>query len=448
VDFPAFEKELVKQKERSRNATSTQEGDWVEVRPFQPSTFIGYDHTRCEAQILRYRSVSAKEKILYQLILDNTPFYAESGGQVGDSGILSAPSGEKIQIIDTKKENNLFVHISDTLPSNPSETFTAQVDAERRTVIANNHTATHLLHHALRKVLGNHIEQKGSLVHADYFRFDFSHYEKVEYDKLREVERIVNTLIRANFRCNEHRSVSMDEAIKMGAIALFGEKYGDEVRVIHFGDSIELCGGTHALATGDIGFFKITSEGAVAAGVRRIEAVTGIAAENLLTNLFDQVNAIKNAFRNTPNLQQAIQKMMQENETLRKEMEGALSERISHVKEILKTKQEVVNGIHVMVLRGGDYLQEVVRGVAMALRSETKGTLFVAAYFANEKPSLAIMATDDLVAKGVHAGNLIREAAKLIQGGGGGQPFFAAAAGKDGSGLAQATEFIIKKATS
>ena len=447
VDIPQFEKELAKQKERSRNATATQEGDWVEVRPFQPSTFIGYDQPWCESHILRYRSVKTKEKTLYQIILDHTPFYAESGGQVGDTGVLSSSSGEQVHILDTKKENNLIVHVTDKLPANPRATFMAKVDVTRRETIANNHTATHLLHFALRKVLGSHIEQKGSLVHADYFRFDFSHYEKVSPEKLREVEHIVNGLIRANSPRNEHRSVSMEQAQQMGAIALFGEKYGDEVRVINFGDSTELCGGTHAVATGSIGYFKIVAESAIAAGVRRIEAVTGVAAEKLLDNLFDQINAVRSFFSHTPNFHQAIQKMIQENETLRKEVEGAISERIGSLKEVLKSKGEVINGINVLTLRG-EYLQEVVRGLAMALRNEMQGTLFVAGYLSNDKPSLCLMATDDLVAQGVHAGEIIRKAAKFIQGGGGGQPFFATAAGKDVGGVPQAIEFIINQATS
>ena len=448
IDLHAFDKELEKQKERSRHATSVEEGDWMEVHPFRPPLFTGYDQLQCPARILRYRSVKTKEKTRYQIVLDNTPFYAESGGQVGDTGVLITSSGEKVHILDTKKENNLIVHISESLPLHLDETVTACVDAQRRAAVSNNHTATHLLHHALRKVLGNHIEQKGSLVHADYFRFDFSHYEKVEPEKLREVEHMVNSLIRANIPRNEHRSLSMEQAKQMGAIALFGEKYGDKVRVVNFGDSTELCGGVHVPATGSIGYFKITSESAIAAGVRRIEAVTGTAAEKLLDNTFDQVNAIKALFRNTPNLQQAIHKMIQENETLHREVESALEERIRHLKDALVSKQEVINDIRVIVLREGEFLPEIVRRVAIVLRNETKGTLFVASYLANNKPSLSMMATDDLVAKGVDAAKIIREAALFIQGGGGGQPFFATAAGKDANGLARAVPWIIQQVTS
>jgi alanyl-tRNA synthetase len=390
--------------------------------------------------------VKAKDKTLYQIILDNTPFYAESGGQTGDSGMIVNLSGETIKILDTKKENNLIVHITEKLPSNPAETFTAQVDATRRTNIANNHTATHLLHYALRQVLGSHIEQKGSLVHSDYFRFDFSHFEKVSQEQLREVEHIVNGHIRANIPGNEYRSIPIEEAQRMGAIALFGEKYGDEVRVVTFGNAAELCGGTHAAATGNIGLFKITAESAIAAGVRRIEAVSGVGAEKLLDNTFDLINAIRTLFSHTPNLKHAILKMVQENEALRREVENAMIEHSNHVKEMLKSKIEIINGVRVMALRG-EFMPEGVRRIARALRSEMQGTLFVAAYLANNKPSLAIMATDDLVRLGVHAGNIVSEAAKFIQGGGGGQPFFATAAGKDDSGLAQAVEFIIKKAT-
>jgi len=447
VNLSDFEKELEKQKERSRNAAATQEGDWIEVHPFQSTQFLGYDHTRCTAHILRYRSVQTKEKTVYQIILNQTPFYAESGGQVGDTGTITSPSGQKTQIIDTKKENNLIVHIAGTLPAHPSETFTVQVDTERRTAIANNHTATHLLHHALRRVLGSHIEQKGSLVHADYFRFDFSHYEKVDPQKLREVEHIVNDLIRANAPRCEHRSIPMAQANQMGAIALFGEKYGDDVRVINFGDSTELCGGTHAAATGNIGYFKILSESAIAAGVRRIEAVTGAAAEKMLDQFFDLLNAIKTTFNNAPNLQQSIQKLFQENESLRKEVEDALAERVQSLKELIKHKQEVVNGINVIRLHG-HFIPEVIRRAATLLRNEMQNTLFVAGYQSDNKPFLAVMVTDDLTAKGIHAGNIVREAAKLIHGGGGGQPFFATAAGKNMEGLSLAIDYIIKQATS
>ena len=447
VDLQGFEKELEKQKARSRHATVQQEGDWIDIRPFEPSRFVGYDQMECEAGIIRYRSVKSKDKTLYQIVFNTTPFYAESGGQVGDTGVIINSSGEKVSIIDTKKENSLIVHISEKLPQNPHEMFTLRVDAQRRVQITNNHTATHLLHHALRQVLGSHIEQKGSLVGADHFRFDFSHYEKVSQEKLREVECMVNSLIRANTPRHEYREIPMEQALEMGAIALFGEKYGDQVRVVNFGHSIELCGGTHASATGNIGYFKILSESAIAAGVRRIEAVTGAAVEKLLYSLSDQINSIRTLFSHTPNLQQAIQKMIQENETLRKEVENAINERVLHVKEALMQKKEVINGIHVMVLQG-EFVPEVVRRIAMALRHETEGTLFVAAYHTHGKPALTIMATDDLTARGVHAGAIIREAAKLIQGGGGGQPFLATAAGKDVEGLHQAVAFIIKEATS
>jgi len=447
VNLSEFEKELEKQKERSRNAAVAQEGDWCEVHPFVPSEFLGYDHNQCPAHILRYRSVTAREKTVYQIILNQTPFYAESGGQVGDTGFLVSSLGEKIRITDTKKENNLIVHVSDKLPSNLSETFIAQVDTERRTAIANNHTATHLLHHALRQVLGNHIEQKGSLVNADYFRFDFSHYEKVDPDKIREVEHIVNRLIRANIPAIEHRSISIEQANKMGAIALFGEKYGDEVRVMNFGDSTELCGGIHATATGNIGYFKITSESAIAAGVRRIEATTGAATERLLDELFDLLNAIKSTFNNAPNLHQSIHKLIMENETLRKEVEKALIERVQSLRELVKRKQEDINGVNVVTLQGR-FLPEAIRRVALLLRTEMQNTLFVAGYESEDKPLLALMVTDDLVGKGIHAGNLIREAARFIQGGGGGQPFFATAAGKDPKGLPQAIDYIIKHVTS
>ncbi|MCL1973550.1 MAG: alanine--tRNA ligase [Bacteroidetes bacterium] len=446
IDSQAFEKELEKQKERSRNACTAEESDWVEIHPYKPTEFVGYDTTQCEAKILRYRCVKAKGKTMYQIVLNVTPFYAESGGQVGDSGSLIDPAGELIPIIDTKKENNLPIHLSETIPQNPEALFIARVDTDRRLAIAHNHTATHLLHYALRKILGNHIEQKGSLVSAESFRFDFSHYEKVDKEKLREVEHLVNRLIRQNIPCNEHRSIAIEKAQQMGAIALFGEKYGNMVRVVNFGDSTELCGGIHAVATGCIGYFKILTEGAIAAGVRRIEAVTGAAAEKIIDHIFDQLHEIRTIFNNNPNLPQAIRKMFQENDSLRQEMERALIERVQSLKEVIKSKSECINGINVMVLRDS-FLPEVIRRVATALRSELTGTLFVAGYMADDKPALSVMVTDDLVAQGIHAGNIIRKAANLIQGGGGGQPFFATATGKDPNGLSLAVESIIQQAT-
>ena len=447
IDLSGFEKELIKQKQRSRNATSFVEGDWIEIAPYHPTEFVGYDQLQCTAHILRYRKVTSKGKTVVQIILNQTPFYAESGGQIGDSGHLTTPSGERVHVLDTKKEHNLMLHITDKLPSDPNETFLAQVDEQRRIAITNNHTSTHLLHHALRKVLGNHIEQKGSLVHADYFRFDFSHYEKVDAIKLREVEHLVNNLIRDNIPRKEHRSIPLDQANQMGAVALFGEKYGEKVRVINYGDSTELCGGTHVSATGNIGYFKILSESAIAAGVRRIEATTGAAAEKMLDDLFDLLNTIKTTLKNAPNLQQSIQKLFQENETLRKEVENALIERVQNLKELIKHKHEVVNGVNVYVLQG-DFLPEVIRRFAVALRKEMSNTLFVAGCQTENKPFLAVMVTDDLTIKGIHAGNIISEAAKYIEGGGGGQPFFATAAGKNGEGLTSAIEWIVQKVTS
>ena len=447
VNLQAFEQELQKQKERSRNATATEEGDWVEVQPFQAPQFIGYDAVQSSARILRYRSVTTKTKTLYQIVLDTTPFYAESGGQTGDSGCLVAPDGRRTAIIDTKKENNLIIHLATELPADLEQVFSAEVNVERRQSIANNHTATHLLHHALRQVLGTHIEQKGSLVSADSFRFDFSHFEKIEQDKLREVERLVNKLIRANTPCCEHRSLPIEQAKAMGAMALFGEKYGDEVRVINFGDSTELCGGTHTSATGNIGFFKILSESAIAAGVRRIEAISGVAAEQAVETMLDMMMALRAIFNNTPNLQQAITKIIQENDTLRQEVDRALSERAQSLKEHLKRHAQTINGISVISYTG-EFVPEVVKRVATSLRPEVSNTVLAIGCISENNPNLALMLSDDLVAQGLHAGNIIREAAKLIQGGGGGQPFFATAAGKQIDGLSQAISFMIEKATS
>ena len=446
VNLEAFEKELQKQKERSRNATATEEGDWEDVHPYQSPIFVGYDQIQTTARILRYRSVTTKTKTLYQIVLDKTPFYAESGGQAGDSGWLTAPDGRRTAIIDTKKENSLIIHLTTELPADLQQEYIAEVDAQRRQSTASNHTATHLLHYALRQVLGSHIEQKGSLVTADSFRFDFSHYEKVEPDKLREVERMVNQLVRANIPCCEHRSIPIDEARAMGAVALFGEKYGDEVRVINFGDSTELCGGTHAGATGNIGYFKIISESAIAAGVRRIEAITGLAAERALEAVLDQISSIRSIFSNTPNLQQAISKMIQENDNLRQEVDRALDERTQSLKELLKQRAQDIHGVSVISFTG-EVLPEVIRRVAVALRAETRNTMLAAGCISEGRPNLALMFTDDLMAQGLHAGNIIREAAKLIQGGGGGQPFFATAAGKYLDGLPQAVTYMIEQAT-
>jgi len=447
VDLKGFEEELQQQKNRSRNATAVEEGDWMEVNPYVATEFTGYDNIVEEGvKLLKYRTVKSKNKESVHLVFDRSPFYAESGGQVGDCGWIEFPNGEKIEISNTIKENGLPVHIAATVPSNPQATFTARIDAERRQAVTNNHTATHLLHKALRELLGTHIEQKGSSVTATGFRFDFSHFEKIDHATLRSVEKLVNRYIRENRPRVEFRNLPIDEAKAKGAMALFGEKYGDTVRVIQYGDSIELCGGTHVEATGNIGFFKIISEGAVAAGIRRIEATTGACAESLLYAAEDMVMQIKSFFNNTPNLTGSIKKLISDNDTLKKEAEEFMKERAVTLKDTLLKNAREVNGCYLVALKG-IFIPEVVKNAANLMRQECTNTVFVAATHHEEKPTLTLMYSDDLVAKGMHAGKDIREAAKLINGGGGGQPFLATAGGKNIDGLAEAFDKLVEIAT-
>lgn len=445
IDTVAFERELEKQKERSRNATSSQEGDWIELEKYAGTDFIGYEQTESRSKIVRYRTVKTKNRELYQIVLNRTPFYAESGGQVGDTGWLASESGERINIINTVKENNLHIHISEKLPADTYGEFSAVVDSKKRTSTANNHTATHLLHKVLRDILGTHIEQKGSLVGPDYFRFDFSHFEKISPETLREVEERVNVLIRDNSERDEKREVPVEEAKAMGAMALFGEKYGDSVRVIKFGDSLELCGGTHTSNTGNIGLFKIISESAIAAGVRRIEATTGANAERLVYANEDTLNSVKSMFNNSPNLIATISKVIEENEALRKRVEDFMKERAAELKKALLAEKQYINGINVIMLTG-EQNPEVVKNLAFMLRGESN-TMLAGGYSFEGKANLALMYTDDLVSHGKNAGKDIREAAKLISGGGGGQPFFATAGGKDISGITAAVAKLIELST-
>lgn len=450
VDLKGFESDLKKQKERSRNATSVEEGDWMEVSPYSTPIFTGYDTTIEEpVKILRYRKVKTKNKEFYQIVLDKTPFYAESGGQVGDSGYLveiGDNANEKTLIINTIKENGLPIHISEKLPKNLTATFSAHVDNERRESTAANHTATHLLHFALRAILGKHIEQKGSLVSPTGLRFDFSHFEKIDFSKLREVERMVNRLIRLNITKNEYRDIPIDEARSKGAMALFGEKYGDKVRVIQYGDSIELCGGTHASSTGNLGFFKIISESAVAAGVRRIEATTGAQAESIFENNEDTLIMIKELFNNTPNLITSIKKVLSDNDIYKKNIEEFMRERAIALKNSSLQNASIINGIKVVSIRG-EVPSEIIKDVAFMIKNEEKETVMIGATANDNKAVLSLMYTDDLVAKGKNAGKDIREAAKFIQGGGGGQPFFATAGGKNTNGLSEAYDFLVTLAT-
>ena len=447
VDLKGFEAELQLQKERSRNATAVEEGDWVEVNPYVATEFTGYDSIVEEGvKLLKYRKVKSKNKESVQLVFDKSPFYAESGGQVGDSGWIEYAGGEKIEIINTIKENGLPVHIASAVPSAPEAAFTARIDAARRVAITNNHTATHLLHKALRETLGLHIEQKGSSVTATGFRFDFSHFEKIDPATLRTVEKLVNSYIRENRPRNEFRNMPIEDAKAKGAMALFGEKYGDTVRVIQYGDSIELCGGTHVEATGQIGFFKIISEGAVAAGIRRIEATTGVHAEELLYTVEDLLGQIKSYFNNTPNVAASIKKLIADNDTLKKDMEAFMKERAISLKDALIKNAQEINGYHVLGMKG-NFGADLVKNIAFLAKQECTNTIMVAATQSEGKPTLTLMYTDDLVAKGANAGKDIREAAKLIMGGGGGQPGLATAGGKNTEGLDEAYSKLIELAT-
>ncbi len=444
VDLKEFESELQQQKDRSRNATAVEEGDWVEVNPYVATEFTGYDSTQeTGVKLLKYRKVKAKNKESVQLVFDKSPFYAESGGQVGDSGLMEYSNGEKIEVINTIKENGLPVHIATCVPSDPAATFTATIDVARRQAVTNNHTATHLLHKALRELLGTHIEQKGSSVTATGFRFVFSHFEKIDPATLRNVEKLVNQYIRENRQRTEFRNIPIEEAKAKGAMALFGEKYGDTVRVIQYGDSIELCGGTHVEATGNIGIFKIISEGAVAAGIRRIEAVTGAQAEELLYAAEDMIIQLKSFFNNTPNLTGSIKKLITDNESLKKNVEEFMKERAVMLKDTLIKNAQQINGYHVLVLKG-TFAAEIVKNAAALAKAECNNTVLIAATEHEGKPTLTLMYTDDLVAKGANAGKDIREAAKLINGGGGGQPSLATAGGKNTEGLDAAFDKLME----
>ncbi len=437
VDLEGFERELQAQKERSRNAAAVDTDDWVQLYPVEKSVFVGYDTLREEVRISRYRRVTTKGKTFYQLVFDRTPFYANSGGQVGDKGYIES-ANERIEIIDTKKDNNLTVHIVDHLPENPEAVFVAVVDEELRTASANNHTATHLLHHALRSVLGKHVEQKGSLVCPEYLRFDFSHFQKVTPEELREVERRVNAAIRANSPLQENRECPIEEARKSGAMMLFGEKYGNVVRTIRFGDSMELCGGTHASATGNIGYFRIVYESAVSAGVRRIEAMTGAQAENLVYVMQDTMQGIQEIV-NSPSVLQAVRKLFDDNAELRQKTEELIKDKLaSFVDRLVQEAGEVPAGM--VVCREIAFEADAIREIAFMLRSRIRNIAMVLGSAAGGKVSLAVVLGDDVVARGVNASQIVKSAAVEIQGGGGGQPFFAMAGGKRPKGLGAAMQ--------
>ena len=447
VDLKGFNVELQKQKERARNATANEFGDWTEFAAGDEVVFEGYDTLKVEgATLLRQRTVKQKNKEYFQLVFDRTPFYAEMGGQVGDTGYIQGADGEKIAILNTVKENNLSIHLAEKLPANGTQSFTLVVDGERRQRIMNNHTCTHLLHQALREILGTHVEQKGSFVGPDYFRFDFSHFQKVTEEELRAVENRVNALIRADEPLCEKRDASMDEARAMGAMALFGEKYGDVVRVVRFGDSIELCGGTHTRSTGTIGLFKVRAESAVAAGVRRIEAVTGASAEEGIQLLEDMLKTLKGLFNNVPDLTGAIQKMISENADARKQLETIAAEKAAAMAEKLEAQAVEYNGIRV-VRFDNSADPALVRNMALLLQKKAQNLVLAGAFSYDGKPNLVLMYSNDLVAKGKNAGKDIRQAAQFIQGGGGGQPGLATAGGRNLEGLSQALDKLVEVAT-
>ena len=445
VDEEQFNVEMQKQKERARNAAAVENSDWVELKAGEQQ-FVGYDYTEYNCHILRYRKVTQKKNEFYELVLDATPFYGEMGGQVGDCGVL-VNEDETIEIVDTKRENNQSVHIVKQLPKNPAAEFMACVDTDKRNASAANHTATHLLDYALKQILGDHVEQKGSFVSPDTLRFDFSHFEKVTDEQLREVERMVNDMIRQDIHIDEHRDVPFDEAKKLGAIALFGEKYGDKVRVVRFGPSCEFCGGIHATSTGRIGFFKIISESSVAAGIRRIEARTGKECEELLYQTEDVLKAVKAFFNNAKDLQGVIKKYIEEHDSMKKEIEGFQAQAVERAAKTLVEKARLVNGVKVVssVL---PMSPAAAKDLAFKIRAAVEGSLLcVLGTHDNNKPQLSIMMSDDMVSDhGLNAGQMVREAAKLIQGGGGGQPHFAQAGGKNVDGLSAAVDKVIEMA--
>lgn len=444
LDQKGFEEEMARQKQRARSAAAVVTDEWVVLRDGNQE-FVGYDHTETSARILRYRRVKQKGKEYYQIVLDRTPFYAEMGGQVGDSGILIDSGGREVTIFDTKRENNMGMQLSLTLPENPEEELTARVDSERRASISANHTATHLLHQALREVLGTHVEQKGSLVHADGLRFDFAHFQKVSPEELRNVEKLVNKRIRQAIPLDECRDVPIAEARAKGAMALFGEKYGDKVRVVRYGDSVELCGGTHVANTGNIGMVRILGESSIAAGIRRIEAVSGAKVEEMLDQAMDDIHGIAVMLGNTKDIRTAIEKAIKENADLRGKVEEYVAERVENLAKECIAKARMVNGVRIMRL-DGPRVPEVVKNIAFAIRrlDQEGHYVFVGATHNTQKPLLTLLISDDLVKEGLNAGQTVRQAAKLIKGGGGGQPFFAQAGGKDLDGLSAAADEIIR----
>ncbi|MCW3804222.1 alanine--tRNA ligase [Plebeiibacterium marinum] len=440
VNRKEFETEMEAQKQRARSATAIETDDWVTLMQDDVEEFIGYDYLESDITITKYRKITAKNKTLFQLVFNITPFYAESGGQVGDSGYIDNGS-EKIEIIDTKKENNLIVHLAKKLPANIKGEFKAYVNGKNRQNTANNHTATHLLHQALREVLGTHVEQKGSLVHPEYLRFDFAHFQKMTREEMEQVEKLVNQRIRSNFALEEMREIPVAKAHDLGAMMLFGEKYGDLVRAIKFGESIELCGGTHVQHTGELGFFKIISEGSISAGIRRIEAITGEKAEEMIMTQHNLLLGIQDMFKSSGDLQKNIESLMNDNSKLGKELDAMKQNFINIEKRDILDSAEEINGIKVIATIVNPMLGDKLKDLAFQIKNEMDEFVAVLGADVNGKPQLSVITSDDLAKSGkINAVEVIRDCAKEIQGGGGGQPFFATAGGKNAAGLDSAIQ--------
>ena len=438
-----FEEEMDKQKNRARNAAAIETDDWVTIKDGEEN-FVGYDKTECETSVLRYRKVKQKGNTFYQIILSDTPFYAEMGGQVGDKGTLTFPGGEVIEIFDTKRENNVSVHLAKKIVDDMTGKAMAKIDENARAASSANHSATHLLHEALREVLGSHVEQKGSYVSPQSLRFDFSHFQKLSPEEIRKVEHLVNEKIRKATPLEEYRDTPIQKAREMGAMALFGEKYGEKVRVVRFDSSVELCGGTHVKNTGNIGMLRVVSESSIAAGIRRIEAVTGAGVEKVLDNLQDSLHDISNLLGNAKDIRQAVEKSLKENSSLKKQVDEFMEERVANLANEIMANAVDYNGIKVGTLKGLR-LPDVVKNIAFKIKqSNPESTVFIGATLsAPGKPMLTLFVSDDLVAKGFHAGKIVKEAARNIKGGGGGQPFFAQAGGSFADGLSAAEESIL-----
>jgi alanyl-tRNA synthetase len=446
VDQQGFNEAMQKQKSRSKHAAAQESGDWIVLRDIEKTEFLGYEQLIAEARITRYREVKTKKSVQYQIVLDKTPFYAESGGQVGDRGYIQS-NGDRVYVIDTKKENELNVQITEKLPKDLDVVLTCVVNEEKRHATENNHSATHLLHAALRKVLGDHVQQRGSLVNEHALRFDFSHYTKMTDEEIEEVERLVNEKIREDIHIDEKRDVPIDEARKMGAMALFGEKYGDRVRVITFDStySVELCGGTHVPATGKIGFFKIISESSIAAGVRRIEAYTAFQAEKYVEKQLKLLNSINESLKHPKDVLKAISSILEERNVLQKDLEKLISEKTATLKRELMNKVSSINGVNLIAEKINVPDASTLKNLSFQLKSQVDNLFLILAAEINGKPLVSVMISDNLVQeKGYDANKIIKELAKEINGGGGGQPFYATAGGKDVAGI----DKVLKKSVS